>query len=51
MQWNISGFFGPFVWCILTVKGDIIKFPHRCCPYKTKSSILTFTEKGEKRYP
>lgn len=27
------------------------RFPHRCCPYKTQSSILTFIEKGEKRDP
>lgn len=44
--------FWPFSMVHIDSQGkDIIKFPHRCCPYKTKSSILAFTEKEEKRYP
>lgn len=51
MHWKVPGFFGTSVQYILTVKGKMIKFPHRCCPYKTKSSILTFTQKGGKACP
>lgn len=49
MQWKIHGFFGMFVWYILTVKGktepsSLTDVVH----YKAKSSTLTFTKKGEK---
>lgn len=46
VQWKVPGLFGT---SFDSQRKDIIKFPHRYCPYKTKSSILTFTKKGGKQ--